>query len=859
MSEQYTISIVVEGEDKGATSALDSVGGSLRRVGEFVVGGLLVGGIQKVGQAFSGLAKNAIGSVSNVQMLEKSMQGMLAQNLMYEEVTNSVTVATSLSAKQQEQLLKAQIKLAGQTDSLNKLREKGAEITSTEALKLQLLESQAATTANTIERLSGVEGGFATVTSKAIQQTRSFEEANTLAAAEVQDLLRFVEKLSIISPFETADVEQVTKIGLAARLSTGMVKDFTAAFLDTAAVMGITDIQFAADQFLQLKQAGALTTIDLRQLRRMGIDVARIIGTDMSGSIEDATDRFGELSPAARKVFGGMDLDIKSFNATAKDSPEVLDAIFQKFILLSEQTSAGAAAGMATTVTGMMGTAADIIEIGSRKLFRPILEAVGPPLAGVLDKLADFATGPEITQIGENIGKAVTTGIKFFERFIKAINAGFVPLDAFKFAIRETFRGDVAKSVVNIINAIQEFIKLTERGIGPLRSLHLIFEQFAPENMAGDLMAILEPFIEFFTLIDRGIPILESLHLTFEQFAPTEIAGNLMAIVEVFMQLRDTLTDVFNFAIEHKETIANVIVAIGTVLAAHGIAAAFTAIGAAIMSVATVVIPMLVAVIGTLLSPLSILLGLVTLVAVAWSENWFGMQEVLTPVIDTIVTQLQRVPEILEIWGGIFEKLPEVIGIVWDDIVSSTQESGDELTDNISSTWFTMQEDAQVAWDAMVTLVSTEIAKVITAVKDKVSDMTQAGKDLISGVASGITEGAGAVVSAVTSAIRGALKKAKEILGISSPSIVMANIIGKPMAQGVGVGWMKQMPMLGNTMGKSLQATAQQTASANTNFDQRSFGGDTFEVQANDQGAMEMFLGFVEERKTQRLNASMGY
>ena len=116
----------------------------------------------------------------------------------------------------------------------------------------------------------------------------SFGEASEQAAGQVGDLLDYISDLSIVSPFETSQVEQITQIGLAAKLSADEVKQFTGAFLDYAAVHGVQDISFDAEQFLQLKQAGALTTMDLRQLRRMGIDVSRIIGTDMSGALADA-------------------------------------------------------------------------------------------------------------------------------------------------------------------------------------------------------------------------------------------------------------------------------------------------------------------------------------------------------------------------------------------------------------------------------------------------------------------------------------------------------------------------------------------------------------------------------------------
>jgi len=1128
MSENYVISIQVEGQDKGASGVLDGLGGSLKRVGEFVVGGLLVGGIQRVGRAIGGLAKNAVTSVGNIQNLEKSMQGMLAQNLMYENVTNSVTVATSLSEKQQESLLKAQIKFAQQTARLNKFREAGSDLTELQVMQMKLLEGQTSSTADTISRLSGVEGGFATITQTSIQQTRSFEEASGLAKAQVQDLLRFVEKLSIISPFETADVEQVTKIGLAARLSVGEVKDFTAAFLDFSAVMGITDIKFAAEQFLQLKQAGALTTIDLRQLRRMGIDVSRIIGTDLSGSVEEATERFGELTPEALKVFKGMDLDIKSFNATAKDSPEVLDAIFQKFILLSEQTTAGAAADMATTVSGMMSTTADIIEIGSRKLFRPILEAVGPPIAGVLEKVSDFVTSPEIEAIGQKIGDAVGVGIEIFTRFTDLLKAGADPITAIKIAISGLVPPETAQKIFDIANTFSNLISA---------------------------------FQEFSTLLSRGdIGFLEALSLTIEQFAPEEFAGKLMAIVDSMMELRDTAAgifeEIFGFLIDNSDLIINIGLAIGAVLASGAVIAGVTALGTAITALATAAIPLLISAVTTLLSPLALLLGFVTLVAVAWTKDWLGIRTAIEPVILWFMDAIKRLPETLALWKQNLDNFPIVVGIIWervkqkfselvegvklkvdeiknslqekweaikisvqekidaiatgiqekwesinvaiqnklnaittgiqnkwemirvtiqnkiDAIATGIQEKWESIKQTASNTWQSIQDaimekvhglfeamgldfdemiarwtqiwlDLQliagaawdaikervaeavagvimivagislalfetwiqirntiveawdgivatlsekweliktslaevwtsisttlsetwtsistmasekfneikttlaeawtsvsttvsekweeiktilseawtsisttasekfeeikttlievwdaisiaiqekleaiftpiqekfdtaktgidtkmeetktsigVKWDEIKTTILTKIDGIVTAIGTKVAAMVQAGKDLIAGVARGITAGAGAVLESITSALEGAIAAAKAKLGIQSPSSVMANIIGAPMAQGVGIGWIGEMSALQGTIGDSLRSTTQNIAQGAQ--DNRTIGGDTFDVQINDSSAAEQFMGFIEDRRSQRLGAAMG-
>jgi hypothetical protein len=236
-------------------------------------------------------------------------------------------------------------------------------------------------------------------------QVRSFEEAQEEAAKQSEELLGFVEKLSIISPFETAQVELVTRIGLAAGFSADEVKGLAGAFLDMAATQGIasSELAFAFDQFTQLRKLGRITQIDLRQLRRLGIDVARVLGIEMGMSVEE-------------------------FNEQVKESPELMDQLFDSFVKFSGEVSAGAAQRMARTLPGLMSTAHDIIEIGSRNLFRPMIEAVSPAVGETLDKLAELVTGPKMEAIGMKLSDAVQGGLALLQGDITGVATALLQL-----------------------------------------------------------------------------------------------------------------------------------------------------------------------------------------------------------------------------------------------------------------------------------------------------------------------------------------------------------------------------------------------------------------------------------------------
>lgn len=74
-------------------------------------------------------------------------------------------------------------------------------------------------------------------------------------------------------------------------------------------------------------------------------------------------------------------------------------------------------------------------------------------------------------------------------------------------------------------------------------------------------------------------------------------------------------------------------------------------------------------------------------------------------------------------------------------------------------------------------------------------DWGEIGLDIIKGIASGITGAVGTLVDAAKEAAGNALDSVKDFLGIESPSKVFRDQVGKYMAQGMGVGFERYMPV----------------------------------------------------------------
>lgn len=410
MPRRNTIEVIIAGKDKGTVSLLGKVAGGLGGIAKYALGDLLAGGIRAVGQALGGLAKNALAAVGHAQNLELAMEGLLTESLMYQRVQETTQSIVHLSAAEQKRLntaMQQSAKLAAtvaqqEIGLAEAKRKKGESEAAYQArlekmrVTLEVNQERVQLYTRDIANLTQKQGALTTSTEMVWKQTLEYGQANEQAKKEVEGLLAFIEELAITSPFAARQVEEVAKLGLSAKMSTEEVQDFTQAFLDYSAVHGITseNLAFAADQFLQLRKAGKLSAIDLRQLRRLGIDVSQVLGVKMAMSVEEFNERIGE-------------------------SPELMDELFESFIEMAKEGTAGAAKRMAMTVGGMMATVQDIIQVGSKKLFRPLVEAIGPVMAEVIDTIAGFITGGELAKVGERIGEWATSLIGYFKGVVE--------------------------------------------------------------------------------------------------------------------------------------------------------------------------------------------------------------------------------------------------------------------------------------------------------------------------------------------------------------------------------------------------------------------------------------------------------
>ena len=147
---------------------------------------------------------------------------------------------------------------------------------------------------------------------------------------------------------------------------------------------------------------------------------------------------------------------------------------------------------------------------------------------------------------------------------------------------------------------------------------------------------------------------------------------------------------------------------------------------------------------------------------------------------------------------------------------------------------------------ALVKGVVQAIPKILPAVLDlmtatygalfkQIPKMLDIGKQIVVGIWEGIKAMASWLYDKVAGFFSNIVNGAKKALGISSPSKIFADVIGKNMALGVGEGFIGQMSAVKGAIGTSLASTS----SVNINMN-NSFSGGSYSARDGGKIAREL-------------------
>lgn len=233
------------------------------------------------------------------------------------------------------------------------------------------------------ERLTATLENFVARELVATGAAEDMAEGLSMSSSRAEELLGWVEELTIKSPFSEQGVQQAFRTALAYGFNIDQAKDLTSAMIDFAAGTGAgTDAMGRLALALgQVRARGRLAGQEVLQMTEVGLPVLDILA----------------------KSFGKTTAEVQEMIERGQVSAE--DAIGA--IVTTMQTDfGGAAERQATTWAGLMSSFEDAKRIGLREFFMGAAQAIQPFAADLLDWL----TGPgkeQLAEWGERLGNFV--------------------------------------------------------------------------------------------------------------------------------------------------------------------------------------------------------------------------------------------------------------------------------------------------------------------------------------------------------------------------------------------------------------------------------------------------------------------
>jgi tape measure domain-containing protein len=243
--------------------------------------------------------------------------------------------------------------------------------------------------------------------------------------------------------------------------------------------------------------------------------------------------------------------------------------------------------------------------------------------------------------------------------------------------------------------------------------------------------------------------------------------------------------------------------------------------GMAVAFGALTIIGAIAGLISALSNPITLIIALAGLLAVAWQQDWGGIQEKtaavwawLQPILAHVVTWLRtNIPVALQtlknIWSAVWSGIQAVVSAVLPVVMGIVR----AFQAAMRGDWYAFGANLRQAWDAvwklLAQIVSTAWARikaaVVAIIRNTISvftttNWTALGKAIIDGLIAGVKNGVGALENAVKKAAQAALNAAKGFLKIQSPSKLFRDEIAGNIIKGWAHGIQARIPQLESAM-----------------------------------------------------------
>ena len=261
-----------------------------------------------------------------------------------------------------------------------------------------------------------------------------------------------------------------------------------------------------------------------------------------------------------------------------------------------------------------------------------------------------------------------------------------------------------------------------------------------------------------------------------------------------------------------------------------------------------------------------------------WINLWNTIKEIFSPVIDSMVEMFKSAWDLIKVvWekvkpffelifegiknavkiladnlGIYFKTAWEVIKAVWSIVGAYFKAVFDTITGIFKAIKAVLSGDFKGAWEAIKGVFSSwgsffkglfnGLINIFANIGKAFLDI---GKNIVSGIWNGISSSFTWIKNKITGWVGNVVKFIKKLFGIHSPSTVMRDEVGKYLAQGMGVGFDKELGNVYDDMQHAIDLeTSKMTANVQTSgtYQLAMAGSPTFNLKDNSTHQTELVV-----------------
>lgn len=582
---------------------------------------------------------------------------------------------------------------------------------------------------------------------------------------------------------------QLDAMGMGAGTGAGFLGQMAKAGIDAGAVMpgltkaigamvkdGIDPMEGLGSVFEKIKSEGSNSATAMETFGKSGLQMAAAISSgamdvgdladvmsDAGGRIKDTatgTADFGEklslfknklmvaMEPAGTALMDGI---TAAFTKLEPYLPMIADGITRVFSFFTENPMVAAVAG----IIGAIGTALGAVMVVIGPLIAPIMAvvasfggmaAIGTTLMGVIGTVAAVLTGPFALAIG-----AVVLGIALWK------------------AKGEEIVAWISEWGGKIIDKFKEIF-----GIASPSQVFLDFGIALIDGLIGGITGMIGSVLTI--LVEFGASIFARLDTAWNAvWAMIVVVGQAIwqSISDKWTEIKDTITE--------RIEAARVMISAKWDAIKEYLDAKLTMIKAAVSVIFDAI--------STKIS--EAMQAVQDKIDAAW--DWINdkihdalnsIQDIFNNVMDWISDKTGVSMDAIK---GYFDDAMTVVHDLVDAFISWFKGDWDGMWESIKragdNAWTAIKNVFNDGWEALKRILN--IDALLETFKSGMSRLETIGSDLIEGLKRGISKGWDTLSSWMTGLFGDLITLAKKILGIASPSRVMADEIGEPMAMGI--------------------------------------------------------------------------